>query len=93
MPEVPTVAESGYPGYEATNWYAYVVAAKTPKEIVDRLNREINAAIASPDVQARFAELGLATLEPTTPESAAAFITAETNKWAPVIRAAGVKGE
>jgi tripartite-type tricarboxylate transporter receptor subunit TctC len=91
--EMPTLSEAGLPGFAAYGWNAVLAPKGTPRAIIERLNREINAVIASPDVQARFAELGLDVLEPTTPESAAAFITAETNKWAPVIRAAGDKGE
>jgi tripartite-type tricarboxylate transporter receptor subunit TctC len=93
IPEVPTLSEAGLPGFAAYGWNAILAPKGTPRPIVDKLNREINAVIASPDVQARFAELGLDVLEPTTPESATAFINAETNKWAPVIRAAGVKGD
>jgi len=52
LPDVPTVAESGYPGYEAMNWYAYVAPAKTPKDVIDRLNREIVKALAAPEVVA-----------------------------------------
>ena len=93
FPEMPTIAEAGLPGFAAYGWNVIFAPKGTPRAIVDKLNREINAVIASPDVQARFADLGLEVLEPTTPEGAAAFVTAETNKWAPVIRAAGVKGE
>ena len=93
IPEVPTLSEAGLPGFAAYGWNAILAPKGTPRPIIDKLNREINAVIASPDVQARFAELGLDVLEPTTPESATAFINAETNKWAPVIRAAGVKGD
>jgi tripartite-type tricarboxylate transporter receptor subunit TctC len=91
--EVPTLAEAGLPGFAAYGWNAILVPKGTPRPIIDKLNREINAVIASPEVEAKFVELGLDVLDPTTPETATAFITAETNKWAPVIRAAGVKGE
>ena len=87
------LAEAGPPGFAAYGWNAILAPKGTPRAIVDRLNREINAVIASPEVQAKFAELGLDVLEPTTPETATAFIAAETSKWAPVIRAAGIKGE
>jgi len=93
IPEVPTLSEAGLPGFAGYGWNAILAPKGTPRAIVERLNREINAVIASPDVQAKFAELGLDVLEPTTPESATAFINAETAKWAPVIRAAGIKGE
>jgi tripartite-type tricarboxylate transporter receptor subunit TctC len=93
VPDIPTVSEAGLPGFAAYSWNVILAPKGTPRPIIDKLNREINAVIATPDVQARFAEFGLEVLEPTTPESAAAFVTAETNKWAPVIRAAGIKGE
>ena len=57
MPEVPTVAESGYAGYEATNWYAYVVAAKTPKDIVERWNRELVKVLTHAEVNKQLLEL------------------------------------
>jgi tripartite-type tricarboxylate transporter receptor subunit TctC len=93
IPEVPTLSEAGMPGFAAYGWNAILAPKGTPRPIIERLNREINAVIASPEVQAKFVELGLDVLDPTTPETAAAFITAETGKWAPVIKAAGVKGE
>ena len=93
IPDVPTLSEAGLPGFAGYGWNAILAPKGTPRPIIDKLNREINAVIASPDVQAKFAELGLDVLEPTTPESATAFINAETAKWAPVIRAAGIKGE
>jgi len=65
----------------------------TPRPIVERLNKEINAVIASAEVKAGFEKLGLDFVDPSTPESATAFINAETAKWAPVIRAAGIQGE
>ena len=93
IPEVPTIAEAGLAGFSAYGWNVILAPKGTPRPIVDRLNREINAVIASPEVQRSFAELGLDVLDPTTPEQAAAFVEAETKKWAPVIRAAGVKGD
>jgi len=93
IPEVPTVAEAALPGFSAYGWNVILAPKGTPRPVVERLNREINAVIASPEVQAKFAELGLDVLDPATPEGAAAFVTAETNKWGPVIKAAGVKGE
>ncbi len=93
IPEVPTIAEAGLPGFAAYGWNVIFAPKGTPRHIVERLNREINAVIASPEVRKSFADLGLDVLDPTTPEQAAAFVAAETSKWAPVIRAAGVKGE
>jgi tripartite-type tricarboxylate transporter receptor subunit TctC len=89
LPEVPTVGEF-LPGYEASNWYGVGVPKKTPTEIVEKLNKEINAALADPKLKARFAELGA---EPMmmTPAEFEKFVVAETEKWAKVILAANIK--
>lgn len=89
--EVPTIAEAGVPGFAAYGWNVILAPRDTPRDVVALLNRQINAVIASRDVKERFDELGLAVLDPTTPESATAFVAAETAKWAPIIRAAGVQ--
>src|SRR6266851_2758747 len=91
LPELRTVAEF-VPGYEARQWYGIGVPRNTPGEIVDKLNKEINAAIADPAMKARFAAIGGEPL----PGSAAEFgklIAEETEKWAKVVRAAGIKPE
>jgi tripartite-type tricarboxylate transporter receptor subunit TctC len=93
LPEVPTLSEAGLPGFAAYGWNAVLAPKGTPRAIVDKLNNEINAVIASAELQKVFAELGLDRLDPATPEGAASFIAAETTKWTPVIRAAGVKAE
>lgn len=93
LPDVPTLAEAGLPGFAAYGWNAVLAPKGTPRAIVDKLNHEINAVIASADLQKVFAELGLDRLDPATPEGAASFIAAETTKWTPVIRAAGVKAD
>ena len=93
IPDVPTVAEAGLPGFAGYGWNAILVPKGTPRAIVDRLNRDINAVIASTETQTHFNELGLGFVDPTTPQAAAAFIVAETAKWAPVIKAAGIHGE
>jgi tripartite-type tricarboxylate transporter receptor subunit TctC len=89
LPEVPTVGEF-LPGYEASIWYGVGVPKKTPTEIVEKLNKEINAALADPKLKARFAEIGS---EPMmmTPAEFESFVVAETEKWAKVIRAANIK--
>ena len=89
MPEVPTVAEVGYAGYEAINWYAYMVPAKTPKEIVVRLNREIVKALAAPEVKDLLHKQGL---EPAsgTPEALAKYIQREHQTWGRVVKEARI---
>ena len=92
MPNVPTVAESGLPGFEASAWFGLVAPAKTPPAVLAKLTDAVNKALASPDVVKRFNELGA---EPGTSSGAAygAFLQAETQKWADVIRASGAKAE
>ena len=88
---LPTVGEF-VPGLEVTDWYGIGVPKKTPTEIVEKLNKEINAALADPKLKARFADLG-GTVFPTSPAEFGKFIAAETEKWAKVIRAANIKPE
>jgi tripartite-type tricarboxylate transporter receptor subunit TctC len=91
LPELPTVGDF-VAGYETSQWYGIGAPKNTPSEIVDKLNREINAAIADPGMKARFAAIGGEPL----PGSAAEFgrlISEETEKWAKVVRAAGIKAE
>jgi tripartite-type tricarboxylate transporter receptor subunit TctC len=92
LPEVPTTAEAGVSGIEAANWYGTVAPAKTPAAIVQRLNREMTAALASDEMKKQFATLGAET-QPMTPEEFAAFMRAEVGKWGKVVRAANIKPE
>jgi tripartite-type tricarboxylate transporter receptor subunit TctC len=92
MPNVPTVAESGVPGFEVTSWQAIFVPAGTPKPIIDRLHDEILKIIAQPEIQERLKNLGMQPSTMTT-EQVAAFQKAEVEKWAQVIKAANVKLE
>lgn len=92
-PEIPTLSEAGLPGFSAYGWNAVLAPKGTPREIIDKLHDEILAAIRGPEVQKAFTDLGLGPVEPLTPEGAGAFISAETAKWSPVIRAAGIKGQ
>jgi tripartite-type tricarboxylate transporter receptor subunit TctC len=91
LSEVPTVAEF-LPGYEATAWFGIGAPKNTPTEIVDRLNREINAGLADPKFKARLVDLGG---EPFagSPDDFGKFIAAETDKWAKVVKFAGIKPE
>jgi len=91
LPELPTVADF-VPGYEASQWYGLAAPKNTPAQIVDRLNREINAAIADPGMKARLAAIGGEPL-PGSPAEFGRLIAEETEKWAKVVRAAGIKPE
>jgi tripartite-type tricarboxylate transporter receptor subunit TctC len=92
MADVPTIAESGYPGYEATNWYAYLAPAKTPKDVLERLNRELVKALGSAEVKDLFAKQGLEAA-PGTPEELAAFMKREYDTWGKVVKEAGIKAQ
>jgi tripartite-type tricarboxylate transporter receptor subunit TctC len=89
-PEVPTIAESGYPGFEATNWYGLLAPAKTPTTIVSRLHLETVKALALPDLRGKLTDLGLEVIG-NSPEEFAAAIKSETPKWAKVIKESGIK--
>jgi tripartite-type tricarboxylate transporter receptor subunit TctC len=92
VPDLPTVAEAGLPGFEANNWYGLVVPAKTPKPVVDRLNKEMVAVLNLPDIKELLFRQGL-DAHPSTPEAFGKYIQAETVKWAKVIKASGAKPE
>ena len=89
LPDSPTMNDY-LPGYEATLWYGIGAPKNTPAEIIDRLNKEINAALADPKMKARFADLGAAVLA-GSPADFGKLIAEETEKWGKVIRAAGIK--
>ena len=91
-PEVPTVEEGGGPAIEGSTWVMFMTPAGTPREAVARLSAEVSKAIGSPDLRARFEQLGIEPLG-TTPEQAARFLDDEIAKWAKVITIAGVKPE
>ena len=92
LSDVPTVAEAGVPGYESIGWFGAVAPAGTPAPIIERLNAEMAAALAMPDIRSRVFAAGTEPLT-TTPAQFAAMIRDETRKWAEVIRRAGVKLE
>jgi tripartite-type tricarboxylate transporter receptor subunit TctC len=91
LPGVPTVREF-LPGFEASNWFGVAAPRNTPPEIIDKLNKEINIALAEPDIKARLADLGAAALT-GSPADFGRFIAAEAEKWSKVIRAANIKPE
>jgi len=90
LPNVPTVAESGLPSYQATSWNALAAPAKTPQPIIDRLNREINAAVAMPDVKARLLTLGIVA-QGSTPVATSTLLGNDIAKWGAVITKAGIE--
>jgi tripartite-type tricarboxylate transporter receptor subunit TctC len=92
MPDVPTIAEQGYPGYEATNWYAFVAPAKTPKDIVVRLNREIVKTLRDPETHDAIFKQGEEPT-PSTPEELAQHMAREYATWGRVIKEAGIPVE
>ncbi len=90
-PSLPTVAEAGLKGFEANNWYGVLVPAGTPRPIINRLNKEIHAALALPDLKDYLFKQGL-DVAPSTPEDFGAYIKAEKTQWEKVIKAAGLYG-
>lgn len=92
VPEVPTIAESGFPGYEAANWVGLLVPARTPPAIITRLNTEVVRVLRQPDIEERLTAQG-GEAETNTPQQFAAHIKTEIKKWAEVIKAAGLKPE
>jgi tripartite-type tricarboxylate transporter receptor subunit TctC len=90
-PEVPTMVESGIPGFDISNWFAYFVPAGTPADIISRLNGEVNKALRFQDVKDKLASVGAETVG-TTPEELGKFVQAETEKFAKLIKASGAKG-
>ena len=92
-PELPTVSESGVPGYVAATWYGVTAPGSTPRGIIDRVNSDVRKALAEPEVKARLFDVGIAEPKPTTPDQFAEMIRAEIAKWAKVVKDAGVKIE
>ena len=89
-PELPTFAESGLPGYEASNWFGIVVPAKTPPAIVNKLNQDLVRVLALPDVREKMLTQGM---EPVSraPEAFSSYVQSEIAKWAKVVKASGAK--
>ena len=92
MPDVPTIAEAGYAGYEALNWYGFLAPRGTPKDIIERLNREIVKALAAPQAVAALHKTGT---EPksSTPDEFAQYIKREYDTWGKVVKEAGIKAQ
>jgi len=92
IPEIPTIAESGVPGYEVTTWFGVAVPSKTPRVIVEKLNGDMVRAINAPDFRKNLQSQGADPVG-NSPEQYLLFIQNETDKWAKVIKSAGIKVE
>lgn len=90
LPDVPTMIESGLPGFDATSWYCVVAPAGTPKPIIDKLNAEIVKALNTPEMRQRLADEG-AEIAPSTPAELARFVHAEIAKWAKAVKDSGAR--
>jgi len=85
LPDVPTVAEAGVPGYAASNWYGLLAPAKTPKAAIARFNKDVVAALNAPDVRQQLKERGI-DAAPSSPEEFTRYVREEEKRWAPIIR-------
>jgi tripartite-type tricarboxylate transporter receptor subunit TctC len=92
VPDIPTIAESGVPGFDVFSWFGFFVPVRTPQDVIARINADTNAALAHASVKSRFEELG-ATPKGSTPAELAAFLKSETDKWGPVIQEAKIRVE
>lgn len=92
MPEVPTIAEAGVPGFEVSNWWGILAPAGTPPQVLDRLYKEINVVLDSPEMRKRF-ELEGAEVIRMQPAEMTSFVARETGKWTRVVKEAGIKPE
>ncbi|MGB8605567.1 Bug family tripartite tricarboxylate transporter substrate binding protein [Bradyrhizobium sp.] len=90
LPDMPTIAESGVPGFDVSSWFGFFVPVKTPLDIIARISADTNAALAYPSIKARFDELG-AVPKGSTPAELAAFLKSEIEKWGPVIQEAKIR--
>jgi tripartite-type tricarboxylate transporter receptor subunit TctC len=92
LPDVPTIAEAGVPGYEAANWWGILAPAGTPQAIIEKLHKELMAVQAMPEVQKHFESEGASVVQ-MSPAEFGKFVEAETARWGRVVKAAGIKAE
>lgn len=92
-PDIPTIAEGGLKGYELVAWQGVVAPAGTPRAVVDRLAGQINRLVADPATQEKLTAISLTPLPPSTPDGFAAYVKAEVDRWAPIVKASGAEAE
>jgi tripartite-type tricarboxylate transporter receptor subunit TctC len=92
LPDLPTIAESGLPGFEATGWYGFFTTAGVPRDVLQKLNASISAALADREISERIEKMGLVP-SPQTLEEAARFVAAEAGKWSRAVAASGASAE
>jgi tripartite-type tricarboxylate transporter receptor subunit TctC len=92
VPEVPTFAEAGLPGFVAENWWGVFVPAATPKTIADKLNADLAKAMGSADIRQKFEEMGVEALS-GTPEALRDFVRSESEKWGKLVQEAGIRAD
>jgi tripartite-type tricarboxylate transporter receptor subunit TctC len=92
IPQLPTVDEEGVRGFDVSSWYALFAPAKTPPEVIRKLNADVVAAVSDPTIRARLEQLGVTPIG-STPQQLAAHLKSEMDKWGPVIKAAGITGQ
>jgi tripartite-type tricarboxylate transporter receptor subunit TctC len=90
LPDVPTMRELGFPNYEASTWYGLYAPVGTPKETIEKINADFRIALDRPDIKERLVQLGIDTIA-SSPEALRSYLTEEINKWAKVIKAAGIQ--
>jgi tripartite-type tricarboxylate transporter receptor subunit TctC len=92
LPDLPTIAESGLPGFEAAGWYGFFTTAGTPRPVLEKLNAEIVRALSSPDLNAKIESMGLVP-SPQSLDEAAQFVAAEAKKWSRAVKASGASAD
>jgi tripartite-type tricarboxylate transporter receptor subunit TctC len=92
VPDVPTIAESGYPGFDASSWFGLVGPAGLPAEIAHRISGDVARILAQPAMREKFIQQGADPVG-STPEEFGAYMRAETAKWAPLVKASGAKAD
>jgi len=90
-PDIPPIADA-VPGFDVSNWSIILAPAGTPRDIVDKLHGELKAVVASPDVQAQLAKIGMIPIDSPTPEALRSFIDTEVARWSKIVQQAGIAG-